>query len=214
MRTLFAVVACLLLSACNVVTVRVSALNDGRPRDERTYTIRPFSEDVGETDLRYQEFARVVQVVLDDAGLERVESDDDADLIVLLAYGVTGERDEIESYTTAHTVGTGGRYGYHSDGGFHGAVVVYNTDYFTRTLYRIELRLDALDADSVRGEGEVRPAWQLFAWAETTSDDLRTIVPYLAAASAPHVGGQTPNAVRVKIAPDDEALLRIIERSR
>src|SRR5258706_15067276 len=94
-----AVAVLALLSACSTSStykVKVDAITKPVPTDAQSFKLKSKDPRLGEENLRYREAAEFVKTALSGKGLYEAPSEDKADMIVELDYGMDAPRSKIE----------------------------------------------------------------------------------------------------------------------
>ncbi len=229
--------ACALYWAgCSTSTyvVKVDAISkpstaESTPSGElQSYKLKSKNPALGEENLRYKEAADYVRTALSGKGLYEASSEDKADMIVELEYGMDSPRSKIESVSVPVYAQTGGGVRYEqvptTDAKGNQSVrtvAVYDPprtelvgyDDVPRqvTIYEKYLRITAREN---KPGGEGRPpaeVWSVSATAEDESKDLRKYLPIMASATVDYIGKDSTNQKSVKI-KDPSQLTEFIKK--
>ena len=182
----------------------------------QSYKIKSKNPAVGEENLRYKEAAEYVKTALSSKGLYEAPTQDRADMIVDLDYGIDAPRTKIETVSVPVYAQTGGgvRYEQVPVTGPRGTtsyrtVAVYEPprteligyDDMPQqvTIYEKYLRITAREnkpASEGRAPAEV---WSVSVSTEDESKDLRKYLPILASATADYIGKDSTSQRTIKI---------------
>jgi hypothetical protein len=180
-------------------------------------------ENVDVSDLQFKEYARYVDAVLADHGMQRVNEDEAAQLIIGLAYGISDPKTLQESVPIKVTTGgystfSGTAYG---TGGFASmsgttwtpeSTQVVGSQVVTQTYYIRHLSLLAVDVASSSNEAAAT-AWELHASSAGQSGDLRAVFPVMLFAASPHIGADTGAMVHRRVALRNRHVEELRERA-
>src|SRR4051812_12619540 len=226
-RRTCAIVPVLLLIAfatgCSSSTyhVKVDAITkaDAVKSDAQSYKIKSKNPALGEENLRYKEAADYVKTALSGKGLYEATSEEKADMIIDLDYGMEAPRTKIErvSVPVYAQVGGGVRYDQVPVTDAKGnttmrTVAVYEAprnelvgyDNVPKqvTIYEKYLRITARE-NKVASEGRPPPElWSIQASAEDESKDLRKYLPIMASATMDYIGQDSSSQKVVKVRAD------------
>ena len=182
----------------------------------QSYKIKSKNPAVGEENLRYKEAAEYVKTALSSKGLYEAPTQDRADMIVDLDYGIDAPRTKVETVSVPVYAQTGGgvRYEQVPVTGPRGTtsyrtVAVYEPprteligyDDMPQqvTIYEKYLRITAREnkpASEGRAPAEV---WSVSVSTEDESKDLRKYLPILASATADYIGKDSTSQRTIKI---------------
>jgi hypothetical protein len=215
-----ALAAVLLLAGCNSSSyqVKVDAIAHPAPSagDPQSYTLKSKNPAMGEENLRYKEAADYVRTALSGKGLYEAPSDDKADLIVELDYGIDAPRMKMErvSVPIYAQVGGGVRYDSVPVKDSKGnttlrTVAVYEAprteligyDEVPRmvTIYEKHMRVTAVaNKDAPEGQPAAQ-VWSVQVSTEDESKDLRKYLPIMASATADYIGRDLGREAVVKV---------------
>ncbi|MBN1435971.1 MAG: hypothetical protein JW936_02755 [Sedimentisphaerales bacterium] len=211
MKTMLSLIAIsLLLAGCSDhYTVSIDSINNGSFDPDQLCYIDSGMPGVTVDDLYFKEFSIYVQRALESIGYIVVDNLDDAEVLVLMDYKMSGPQQQ--SYTTDRPVygqiGVamgggccgGGRF-YRPTYGIIGTVPV--THYYTT--YEKHISLTAYDwLEKVNNDTDVM-LWDTEIVNVGRSDDLREIFPIMIAAANPYIGTNTGQRVEVELEEDDD----------
>jgi hypothetical protein len=218
----------LLASGCSTTpsyNVKVDAI--AKPPAETahkiSYKLKSKDPRLGEESLRYQEAAEFVKTALSGKGLYEAPSEDRADMVVELEFGMEKPRSKVERVSTPVYAQVGGGVRYESvpvtdsrgNTSFR-TVAVYDAprselvgyDDMPRLVPVYEKYLK-ITAHENKAASEGRPPaelWSVTATTEDESKDLRKYLPIMASASIDYIGGDTSNQKNVKVRADGPAV--------
>lgn len=185
----------------------------------QSYKLKSKDPRMGEENLRYNEAANMVRTALSGKGLYEAPSEDRADMIVELEFGMESPRSKIERVSTPVYAQVGGGVRYESvpmvdargNTSFR-TVAVYDPprseligyDDMPRqvTIYEKFLKVTAREN---KPSSEGRPPaelWSVHASTEDESKDLRKYLPIMASATADYIGSDTSNQKNVRVRAD------------
>ncbi|WP_455210230.1 hypothetical protein [Kaarinaea lacus] len=188
------------------------------------------SSNKTQDDLFFREFSRYFDTVLQDAGYIKTGNREQADLDILLTFGISDGRTGVFSYASPIYDYVGGETititEKTSDPSGQKVTTIkiparlerVGTSIETRsyTLFNRTATLEARTIDKiVKDQPEDKPrqapplVWSIYIYSIGESNDLRLVMPYLAAAAAPYIGKNTGQLVEVKLKPDDIAVVRL-----
>jgi hypothetical protein len=221
---LVAVAAVALLAAgCSTSStykVKVDAITKPAPATAQSYKIKSKDPRLGDENLRYREAADFVRTALSGKGLYEAPSEERADMIVELDYGMEAPRAKIERVSVPVYAQVGGGVRYDS---VPVADARGNVSYRTVAVYeppRSELigyddmprqvmvyeKYLKITARENKPASEGRPPaelWSIHASAEDESKDLRKYLPMMAAATVDYIGQDSSSQKVVKVRADD-----------
>jgi tetratricopeptide (TPR) repeat protein len=206
--------------------VKVNSINDGPGTTYyRSYVLLPGLKDVDPSNLQFKEFAGYVERALTYQGYKRVNSFQDADLAIFLAYGIGDPQTQYYSYSlpiygqtgvsSSTTTGTLSRFGSNWD--FQGfttyqptyGVIGYTTQVGALTSYFRFFILDAINLVEYKSSRKVVSIWRTTVTSTGSSGDLRRVFPVLAAASMPYITKNTGKQIDITLLENDKAVLDI-----
>lgn len=207
------------LAGCNSSTYKVKVDAITKPvtkSDAQSYKLKSKNPALGDENLRYKEAADFVKTALSGRGMYEAASEDKADMIVELDYGMDAPRTKMErvSVPVYAQVGGGVRYDTvpvtdNKGNTTFRTVAVYEAprnelvgyDNVPRqvTIYEKYLRITACE-NKVASEGRP-PAelWSIQASAEDESKDLRKYLPIMVSATIDYIGEDSSNQKVVKV---------------
>lgn len=215
--------ATLLLTGCaTTYVVKVDSIAaSNTPVAGIKYVLTSGMSDVKDTDLYFREFAAQFHRILNAKGYVEAPARADADVAITLSYGTSNGHSELYSYVRPIYHITGGEnIGYKevktdSDGKktetnstvyvpLRTQVVGYATEVNRQTLFT---HFAVLEGDSlVDGAAGGKQLWKTTIRLVDPSNDLRRLLPYMAAAAAPYVASNTGAMQSVELKPNDPRL--------
>lgn len=225
LRTLIAFLfAALLLPGCaTTYVVKVDSIAaSNTPVAGIKYVLTSGMSDVKESDLYFREFAAQFQRILNAKGYVEVPTRAAADIAITLSYGTSSGHSELYSYVRPiYHVSGGENIGYRevktdADGKktetistiyvpLRTQVVGYATEVNSQTLFT---HFAVLEGNSLAdgGASDGKQLWKTTIRLVDPSNDLRRLMPYMAAAAAPYVASNTGAVQTVELKPDDPRL--------
>jgi len=214
--------ALLLLAACNSTSmyqVKVDAISKPVPPQKQSYVLKSKDPRLGEENLRYKEAADFVRTALSGKGLYEAPSEERADMVVELDYGMETPRSKIEVVSTPVYAPVGGGTRYESvpvrdsrGNVSHRTVAVYEAprselvgyDEVPRqiTIYEKYLKITARENKPAAEGRPPAELWSIHASAEDESKDLRKYLPIMASATVDYIGQDSSNQKLVKVRAD------------
>ena len=217
-----AVLALLLSLGCSTSStykVKVDAITKPVPASAQSYKLKSKDPRLGEENLRYREAAEFVKTALSGKGLYEAPSEDKADMIVELDYGMDAPRSKVERVSVPVYAQVGGGVRYESvpvtdargNTSFR-TVAVYEAprneligyDDMPRmvTIYEKYLKITARENKSASEGRPPAELWSIHASAEDESKDLRKYLPIMASATVDYIGQDSSNQKVVKVRAD------------
>ena len=206
-------------STSSTYKVKVDAITKPVPADVQSYKLKSKDPRLGEENLRYREAAEFVKTALSGKGLYEAPSEDKADIIVELDYGMDAPRAKMERISVPVYAQVGGGVRYDSvpvmdsrgNTSFR-TVAVYEPprnelvgyDDVPRmvTIYEKYLKITARENKSASEGRPPAELWSIHASAEDESKDLRKYLPIMASATVDYIGQDTSNQKIVKVRAD------------
>ena len=219
----------LLLSACTRhIVVNVNAITDmsSQPAGQR-YVMTNANDSSAASELYFQEFRTYFDHLLSKNGYVRVDERKDADIVIRFHYGVSDGKTAIQHYSWPI---------YETFGGERVTITERitdsggNTQTINRTVYippvvrqvgsaheaqsytyfNRYLNLAAFPANTADdGKNAGTPLWNVNVHSVGESDDLRAIMPFLAAASAPFLGKNSGRQQSIALGYEDPLVIEL-----
>lgn len=222
MKSLVAIIFSLIFTGCatSSYTVKVDSIADSESLGE-TYVLKSGLQGIADNDLRFKEYANIVSNALKRKGLKKVDDVKTADLVIMLAYGISDPK--TKSYTRSVPV-----YGQNNTttvvnnswgqqiGSFQTqqsnpyAPSGYQSVTDEVTTYDRFVVLTAYDAKDVikpRGKDEKfepKMAWETKVTSTGSSGDLRKVFPVMMIGAIPFFGENSGKQKVLNIDIDDE----------
>jgi len=171
---------------------------------DKTYILLSSLKNVNENDLQFKEFARYIENALSKTGYKRVDSVENANLIIGMAYGIGNPK--TETSTQIHTTSTGYSYPV----GWTWIHVPPQTEKVTTktTTYMRYLILEAYDSKNKQSQ-----LWKTTLKSEGTGNDLRVILPHMIAAAIFEFGTNTESNIEKGMYKNAARVLDIMQYS-
>ena len=215
-------VVALLSSGCSTSStykVKVDAITKPATSEAQSYKLKSKDPRLGEENLRYREAAEFVKTALSGKGLYEAPSEDKADMIVELDYGMDAPRARMERVSVPVYAQVGGGVRYDSvpvtDGRGNTSfrtVAVYDPpkseligyDDMPRmvTIYEKYLKITARENKAASEGRPPTELWSIHASAEDESKDLRKYLPIMASATLDYIGQDSSSQKIVKVRAD------------
>lgn len=227
MRALLFIFLATALAGCATVkqptfNVAVDSLASSEALSKKTYILIPGNEGVTWDDLQFQEYAGYLMRVLNAKGYISAKSPEDADLAIILSYGIGDPQTHQYSYSlptwgqtgvsSANTYGTATTYGntasvnatttYTPTYGVTG----YNTYTGTATTYFRYALITGYDFEKYKEANKQVKLWQTTVTSTGSSGDLRRVFPVLVGASAPYLATDTGQKINVSLQETDKVV--------
>ena len=213
------------ISGCaTTVDVNVNSIVDPQLMAKgNRYILSSGDKEKSDADLYFREFSRYFDMILKDAGFTKVANRDEADIEILFKYGISDGRSGVYSYTTPIYDFVGGEsitVTEKTNGAGEQKVTTIQiparlerigSSIETRS-YTIYNRTAALEAKAISKETEEQKQpllWQVYIYSVGESNDLRYVMPYLAAAAAPYIAKNSGQQITINLKPDDPVVMRL-----
>ena len=204
--------------------VKVDSINDSRSYGQK-YVLFPGDDKADE--LLFGEFARYVEAALAKHNYVRVDNPKDANLAIVLMYGISGPQTEIataivpvterkqgSTYNVNST--THGNYGqsYRTQGTVKENdkyETSYQSNTYTYTTHTRVVVLTAYSTEAVSRNPKTQPkaVWQTKLASTGSSSDLRSVFPIMIAAGANQFGMNTKGQIEVELSDSDKRIQEI-----
>ncbi len=206
------------------VSVNVSALSTEEAAGLTRYVLWPANENITPTNLQFREYAEYINRALKQQGFNEVESLDEADIVLMVVYGIGDPEQHLRTYrvpqfgqtgvASATTRGTMTYYGGY--GTYTGTttyqprwgITGYTTHVESRTTFTRSLGMMAVHADAVHGK-QVEELWTVSVVSVGPSGDLRRIFPVMVAAAQPYLGVSTERAIQIQLREEADEVIAI-----
>jgi hypothetical protein len=176
------------------------------------------NENIPKHDLKNLELESYIKKVLQSKGYSFTQNNEEANIIIFYEYGISDPNVYVSERVvpiwgqtgirSAHTTYTGSskHTTYTPSYGTIGSNVVTDTE----ITYVRWANISAFDADYYRKTGEDKMLWLTEIKSEGTTDNLRSIFPYMLVAAREYIGQSVTNRVSVNI-PADPIDKRVID---
>jgi hypothetical protein len=200
--------------------VSVDSLAAPSAQEKRTYLLLPGNQGVTWDDLQFQEYATYVMRVLTAKGFVSAEKAEDADVAIVLSYGIGDPQKEQYSYSlpvwgqtgvsSAYTYGTATAYG--NSASYSGTttytptygVTGYTSHTGTRVSYFRYAVITGYDFKEFQKSKKQVQLWNTTVTSTGSSGDLRQVFPILVSASVPYLATNTGRQVPVRLYESDK----------
>ncbi len=200
--------------------VAVDSLASPVAENHRTYVLLPGNEGVTWDDLQFQEYALYVMRVLHAQGFVSAEKAEDADVAIVLSYGIGDPQTQEYTYSlpvwgqtgvsAAHTYGTATAYG--NTATYSGTttytptygVTGYTAHTGSLTTYFRYALITAYDFKEFRESNKQVQLWRTTVASSGSSGDLRRVFPVLVSAAAPYLAKNTGKQMHVQLYESDD----------
>lgn len=203
--------------------VKVDAITKPAPAGAQSFKLKSKDPKLGEESLRYREAAEFVKTALSGKGLYEAPSEEKADMIVELDYGMDAPRAKMERVSVPVYAQVGGGVRYETvpvtdarGNTSYRTVAVYESprnelvgyDNAPRlvTIYEKYLKITARENKPAAEGRPPAELWSIHASAEDESKDLRKYLPIMASATVDYIGQDSSNQQVVKVRADGPAV--------
>lgn len=222
-------IALLTLTACTQhIVVNVNSITDKTLTQPGSRYIMVNSRDGSATsDLYFQEFRTYFDHILEKNGYVKVDNRSDADIEIQFHYGVSDGQTGIQHYSWPIYETFGGERVTITEritDGSGNTQTINRTVYIpaqvrqvgsaheaqSYTFYNRYMNLAAFPVDAAdREKASTKPIWNVNVYSVGESDDLRAIMPFMAAASAPYLGKNSGQQQQVLLPANDPMVLEL-----
>ena len=228
---LFSVIAIALLtlgcvSIKPIYDVEVSGFSrSDLPGEAVRYALEPADKSISRNDLQFEEYCRYVDSVLTKNGYVKVESIDDATIVVFFSYGIGNPQEHQYSYSLPMSGQTGissssteGTTDSHGNWDTDEGTAVYPPPHRLRGYQQVHEKdgtyhryflLSAIDFQKYKEDQQINELWRIEASSTGYSSDLRVVIPVMVAASAQYMGKNTGKAISISLKDDDPAVMEM-----
>jgi hypothetical protein len=204
---------CATVEAPPTFNVEVSSLAAPSASTYRTYILLSADPEVDVGDLQFQEFARYIEHALHERGFVVATDESEADVAIMLGYGIGDPNTEQYSYA----VPTFGQTGVSSASSYG------NTTYFqpsfgvtgyvpvsgSVTTYRRHIWIGGYDLGHYHETEEAVQIWSTTVTSTGSSGDLRRVFPVMVAAAKPYVATNTQQQRELSLKEDHPEVIRL-----
>jgi len=207
---------------CAHYEVMVSSINHNETVSNKVF-VAPGMKDVAINDLQFQEFSNYIKKALIKKGCEIVNTIDEADQVVMLAYAISGPQNYtadvplwgptgIESSTTYGNIySSGNNTSYYGTTTYNQTYGITGVAQVRRTFYVRTIMLIAFDWKLFKTKKVEKQLWKTDIVSIGNSNDLRYVFPYMIVAAEQYISTNTTHAVTVKINENDSRVKEYIE---
>jgi hypothetical protein len=206
---IFGASGCAIQPQCEV---SVNSINNGISSINKICYIGSGMEKVSIDDLKFKEYSTYLKRSLESRGYKITDSLDNAEVIILLRYGISEPQTNIASipvfgqtgisssmtYGTIHSHGSG--YSSFSGTTYHtptyGITGYKPISYMTYTRYA---KITAYDRQQYKQDKKEVMLWETDIVSTGSSGDLRHVFPIMIAAATPYIGENTGKSIRVSL---------------
>lgn len=206
----------LLTSCASTFNVDINSIASTSAIKNKNYYLVSL-KTVNPDSLEFQKFSRYLDVILSRSGYKRVYKQSDANVYIILGYGIGKPIKEIYSYsspvygqtgiqssTTSGTV-IGNNYYGRTDYTPSYGITGYQTNIGTTISYNRYLVLTALDKKSKK------ELWTSIVTSRGESKDLHLVYPVLIAAVEPYIGRNTGHQINASISANNRRVMELNE---
>lgn len=208
--------------------VETDSLAAQEPFEGKTFHLWPMDPEIDPNGLQYKEYETYAERALALRGLERVDIEEEADLLVMFGYGIGQPRTEMFSYvvpvqgvtgTTSTTNASANVFG--SGNSIYGqgtsttntkvnrGTVGYSAQTGSRTVYDRFVLINGRFIDMTKQMSEWAPAFETTVTSSGSSADLRLVLPVMLAAAADKLATNTGKKVSDIMSDSDDNVLAI-----
>lgn len=202
--------------------VTVDSLAGPAAQEHRTYILLPGNEGATWDDLQFQEYASYVMRVLDAQKFVLAKSPEDADVAIVLSYGIGDPETRQYTYSlpvwgktgvsSSQTYGTATSYG--NTATYSGTttytpsygITGYSSQTASVTTYFRYASITGYDFRQFKESNRQVQLWRTNISSTGSSGDLRQVFPVLVAASVPYLATNTGKQVPVELLEDDDVV--------
>lgn len=230
--TILILIASFFIGCSPAITVRVDSIVDyGQKPDKKTYVLFSGMKEVSADDLYFREYGRYFRTILKRQGYSEAENAKNADVAIYFFYGIDRGRDihytvarpiyafeggESIDYTETQTDPSGKTT--RTKGSVYipprDRVVAVVTERKSYTVYTAFAILEAKEIEHGKEPKDLKTLWKATITTTGKIDDLRRLMPIMAAASAPYLGTDTGRLATIKLRENDERVveMRLLRR--
>lgn len=194
--------------------------------DNQRYILIPGNGEVSPGDLQFQEYAGYVRRALAGKGFVEAGSVEEANIAILVTYGISSPQQNIGSYliptwgqtgvASAYSSGTITTNGTNS-ASYSGTttyaptygVTGYASNTYSYNTYTRGLSLTAYDFQSFLSTGAEVELWRTIAVSTGSSGDLRRVMPMLVAAAQTYMAINTHGEEQLVLRENDDTVVKI-----
>ena len=228
-RLTVAVVTLFLVGCSPKVAVRVdSIVAQGNLLREKRYVLYSGMQGTSVDDLYFREYGKYFREILKKHGYHQVNQPEGADLAIYFSYGITGGEEVHHTYTRPVYAIVGGETiditetETDAEGRkikttktvtipTRSRIVGVETRKESYTVFTAYAVLEAKEINGAKGHTDksMQTLWKTTITTTSKLDDLRRIMPMMAAVSAPYLGKNSGEIVTVKLRDSDARVLEM-----
>lgn len=195
------------------------------PKQKHPYLLFPGNEAVTWEDLQFQEYAQYLMRVLNSQGFVSADKAEDADVAIVLSYGIGDPQTHQYSYalpvwgetgvSSSHTYGIATAFG---NSASYSGTTTYTPTYgitgYTTQLgsvtsdFRYAL-IPGYDFKAFKDSNKQVQLWRTTITSTGSSGDLRQVFPILISAAVPYLASNTGKQVPVRLYESDEIVRKV-----
>lgn len=222
-------VVLLVLSGCASAgasfSVSVNSLSSTLASESRTYIILPGNENVNLNDLEFLEYMGYLKRALDIKGFALAENFEDADVAVLLSYGIGDPRDHHYSYaiptwgqTGVSSSSTSGNVSVYGNTATYSSTTTYRPTWGVTGYNRVSgsyttffryVVIQGYDLKKYLQSEELVQLWQTQITSRGSSSDLRYVFPVLIGAASAYLASDTKKIIELDLSENDPRVRRV-----
>lgn len=212
-RRIFGLAFILLLAACSSTArplqfrTEIDSLvaASGSQLNSR-FVVLPGNAGANESDLQFIEFKTYIEKILTNRGYSKADSLQDSNVVMFLSYGIGAPEVHQFTYDVPLWNDMGFYYPYRMSGYYRGFYPGYGWGmggYSQRTesytTFRRHLELEACEKDAYVQQQQRKQLWKTTVQSSGSSNDLRLVFPYMAAAMQAYIGTNSGHMLAVDI---------------
>ncbi|WP_020482175.1 hypothetical protein [Methylomonas sp. MK1] len=174
------------------------------PQSNMRFFVLPGNAGANDQDLQFIEFKTYIEKVLANRGYSKANSIQDSNLVMFLSYGVGAPEVHQYTYEVPLWNDMGYYYPYRMSRFYNGyypgfGVGGYSQRTESYTTFRRYLVLEACDKEAYLQQQQRKQLWKTSVQSNGSSNDLRLVFPYMAAAMQAYLGTNTGHMITVDI---------------
>lgn len=206
---------CFVCGCAPMVQVSVDSICSKEARLKTRFVLLPADENISQADLQFQEYAGYVEKALLDIGFECASSYEDANVAIVLSYGIS----EPQTYTYAYSVPVYGQTGIQTQSTGSSCGRAYSSYTTTSPIYgivgtqeRIGMSVNYVRGFSLLATDMDRSIelWSTKVTSVGASGDLREIFPILVVASKDYMAANSGREICITISENDKRIAELL----
>ena len=157
----------------------------------KKYVIASSIKNIEVNDLEFQEVARYIEKALSSKGYRKVANAENADILIAIFYGVGAPEKSYQTQTQHGMIMP------------IGGVLMSSPSRTQTTVITTHLTTMIVQAYSLRDANRKSPIWKTTTKHTVNRPNLRSVLPYMVAASSDYFGRDTEKEIIVEINEDD-----------